>query len=72
MLTAHLSEDIEVVDVLILDKLHNWFLLSRMITVQRLHSNHSGKEKLSATNLGWARSAYGVQGDETCRHIVTG
>ena len=57
MLAAHLSEDIEVLDVLILAKLHNWFLLSRMITVQQLHSNHSGKEKLGATNL--------VQRDET-------
>ena len=38
MLTAHLSEDIELVDVWILAKLHNWFLLSKMITVQRLHS----------------------------------
>ena len=52
MLAAHLSEDIELVDVWILAKLHNWFLLSRMITVQSLHSNHSGKEKLGATNLG--------------------
>ena len=52
MLGAHQSEVIEVVDVWILAKLHNWFLLSRMITVQSLHSNHSGKEKLGATNLG--------------------
>ena len=52
MLAAHLSEDIEVVDVWILAELHNWFLLSRMSAVQRLHSNHSGKEKLGATNLG--------------------
>ena len=40
MLAAHLSEDIELVDVWILAKLHNWFLLSKMITVQRLHSKN--------------------------------
>ncbi len=52
MLAAHLSEDIELVGVWILAKLHNWFLLSKMITVQSLHSNHFGKEKLDAKNLG--------------------
>ena len=52
MLAAHLSEDIEVVGAWILAKLHTQFLLSKMITVQRLHSNHFGKEKLGATNLG--------------------
>ena len=72
MLAAHQSEDIELVDVWVPAKLHNWFLLSRIITVQSLHSNDSGKEKLGATNLGQARSAYGVQGDEACQHIVTG
>ena len=52
VVATHLSEDIEVLDVLILAKLRTQFLLSRMITVQQLHSNHSGKEKLGATSLG--------------------